>query len=293
MATNNGAGQVANAVNQSPVMNALQRQQMLEQARLVPPHIRKFIARQSLGSQVMKKQKNYYSAVRFPFTVAQVSAAPNAAATYRYTLAKKSLVAFSYGTGGEDMTAAGFPAGYRSNDADTNLVSRHDTGGSVVDIHGISLHLSETSDAFLAKLIWSECFADITLDGSTRYALLGRLGRISSPGGLYGSGESRAVVPGVGESVAHVGSMTNGMPHANNFYKLSDKIRWNPSSMVDSKFQVRFEIKRDVFFDVNSRAASPGVTEYAPPTQDGAIGTFVDIVVYLHTREITPRSKQQ
>ena len=86
--------------------------------------------------------------------------------------------------------------------------------------------------------------------------------------------------------------MTNGMPHADNFYRLSDKIQWNPASRKDSRFTLRIEVKRDITFDVTARAAAPGVTEYAPPTTDGAIGTFVDIVVYLHTREISPRSKQ-
>ena len=43
---------------------------------------------------------------------------------------------------------------------------------------------------------------------------------------------------------------------------------------------------------MTARAAAPGVTEYAPPTAEGAIGTFVDIVVYLHTREISARSNQ-
>jgi hypothetical protein len=282
----------SNGLNGMSAMSALQKQEMLKQAQLVPPQIRKFIARHALSSQVMKKQVNYYSVVRFPFSVVPIGSAPGVPGSFRYTLAKKLVTAFSYGNGGEDMTAAGFAANYRSNDADTNLVTRNDTGGAVVEIHGISLHLSETSDAFLAKLIWADAFADITLNGSVRHTLLGRLGRISSPGGLYGSGESRAVTPGAGESVAHVGSMTNGMPHANNYYKLADKIRWNPASMQDSKFQLRIEVKRDITFDVNSRAASPGVTDYSPPTTDGAIGTFVDIVVYLHTREISPRSKQ-
>ena len=288
MAGTNGVG---GAVGRSSAMSTLQKQEMLKQAQLVPPQLRRFIAKYALNSQVMKKQLNYYSVVRFPFSVVPIGSGPNPL-SFRYTLARKQVTAFSYGFGGDDMTAAGFPAGYRSNDADTNLVTRNDTGGATVEIHGISLHLTETSDAFLAKLIWAEAFADIALDGSVRHMLLGRLGRISSPGGLYGSGESRAVSPGVGESVAHVGSMTNGMPHANNFYKLSDKIRWNPASRKDSRFALRIEVKRDVTFDVNARTAAPGVTEYAPPTTEGAIGTFVDIVVYLNTREISARSDQ-
>lgn len=288
--TNAVAQQVAQSVQAKPAMDQINQLDLLAQAQQVHPTVRKFIARRALGSQVLKKQKNYYSTVRFPFTITQLD--PPNGTTFRYQLARKKVTAFSYGSG-DDMTTAGFPADFRANDADTNLITRYDTGGATVQIFGISLHLSETSDAFLAKLIWSECFADISLDGSQRYVLLGRLGRISSPGGLYGVGQSRATVPGVGESVANIGALTNGLPHQNNFYRLTDKIQWNPSSKVDSRFQIRFEVVRDIQFDVQSRVQSPGITAYTPPTKDGEFGTFVDITAYLHTRENIPRSKQQ
>ena len=133
---------------------------------------------------------------------------------------------------------------------------------------------------------------DITLDGSNRYTLLGRMGRIPSSGGLYGVGESFTTTPPLGAETAQVGTMTNGLPQANNFMRLSEKIRWNPSSKIDSKFQLRFEVVRDINFRVSTRAAAPGVAAYTPPTTQGAEGTFVDVVVYLQTQEILPRTLQ-
>jgi hypothetical protein len=284
---------VASAVKATPVMSKLHKDHMLRRAHSVDPEVRKFIARESLRSQVVRKQKSYYSAVRFPFDVAPVPVAAGASPTqWTYTLNKKKIIAFSYGIS-DDMTAAGFPQGYVASEAETNLISKGDTGGAVVEIHGISLHLDETSDAKLAKYLWSRTFVDITLDGSTRYVLLGRMGRLASPGGLYGAGQSFITPPGLTESVANVGVLTNGMPHANNFYKLNEKIRWNPSSKIDSKFQIRFEVTRDIQFTVGNRAAAPGVTEYDPPTNPGDEGTYVDVVVYLHTHEIAPRTTQQ
>jgi hypothetical protein len=283
---------VARAVNKAPVMNQLRNDEMLKRAHLVHPEVRKYIASKALGSQIVTKQKNYYSTIRFPFDVAATPVAAGQPTTeWTYSISRKKLTAFSYGIS-DDMTAAGFPQGYTASEAETNLISKGDTGGAVVEIYGISLHLDETSDAKLAKYVWSRTFVDITLDGSTRYVLLGRMGRITSPGGLYGAGESFVATPPLGASTATVAALTNGMPHAHNFYKLAEKIRWNPSSRIDSKFQLRFEVAHDISLKATLRPDAPGVAGFHPPTAAGQEGTYVDVVVYLHTREIVPRSKQ-
>jgi hypothetical protein len=261
---------------------------LLAHARHVDPAVRKFIAKHAIGSQLVRKQKNYYSTIRFPF---DVTAPTGQSSEWTYTLNRKKVIAFSYGIA-DDMTVAGFPKNYLATEAETNLISKGDTGGAVVEIHGISLHLDETSDATLAKALWSKTFVDITLDGSNRYVLLGRMGRITSPGGLYGAGDSFIVPPPLGASTAQVGVMTNGMPHANNYYKLAERIRWNPSSKIDSKFQVRFEVTRDLSFTVTERAESPGVAGFKPPSDAGKPGTYVDVVVYLHAHETMPRTLQ-
>jgi hypothetical protein len=287
------ANEIKNVLRLAPTIRTQAKDaHLLHKARQVPSDVRKFIANKAVRSQVVTKQKSYYSAVRFPFDVTPVQSPAGQPQTYQYSLQRKQVIAFSYGVS-EDMTSAGYPANYRATEAETNLITKGDTGGAVVEIYGISLHLDETSDAHLAKLIWSNVFADVTLDGTTRYALLGRLGRITSPGGLYGTGESRIVTPPLGASTASVGVLTNGMPTAHNFYKLTEKIRWNPSSMIDSKFQIRFETKRDIQVSATARPDGLGVASFAPPDTSGKIGTYVDVVVYLHTHEIMPRTLQQ
>jgi hypothetical protein len=269
-------------------MRSLKDQDLLKKARTVDPELRKFIARKALRSQVVRKQKSYYSTIRFPFTVTPVAGQPG---QFDFSLSKKKVVAFSYGVQ-DDATAAGFAKDFIATEAETNLIAKGDTGGATVEISGISLYLGETSDARLAKLIWANTFVDITLDGSNRYTLLGRMGRIPSSGGLYGVGDSFVQTPPLGQATAQVGALTNGLPQANNFMRLSEKIRWNPSSKIDSKFQLRFEVVRDINFRVISRAAAPGVAGFTPPTNTGDEGTFVDVVIYLQTQELLPRTLQ-
>lgn len=288
----NTINRIASSIQASP-MSQLKRQEMMKQVhQQVPPAMRRFIAREALRSQVASAKKQYYSTIRFPFSVTDLSQGLGQPAntTLEYKLAKNKLIAFSYGIS-DVATAAGFPDNFQPTDLETNLIIKGDTGGAIVEIHGLSLYLTETSDAHLARLIWASTFVDISLDGAQRYRLLGRMGRIAQGGGLYGVGQSYVTPPPLNQTVAQVGALTNGLPSQGNFMKL-ERIRWNPSSKVDSKFQLRFEIPRDITFRVSRRDAAPGVAAFQPPTQAGQEGTFVDVVCYLYTREIMPRSTQ-
>jgi hypothetical protein len=278
------------ALNQPSAMSALQRAEMLKKVQAtVPPEMRRFIAQEVLKRQYSKSSKQYYSTVRFAFNVSPVGGDPNTASAWEYKLARTNVIAFSYGNQ-DSAVAAGFAQDYQATDLDTNLVSKADTGGATVEIHGLSLYLSELADSYLAKLIWANTHVDISLDGSQRYKLLGRMGRIPQGGGLYGTGSSRVITPPVHSSEAPVGSLTNGVPAMGNFLKL-ERIRWNPASRIDSKFQLRFFTKQ-IDFTVQRRDAGPGVVLFEPPKQTGALGTYVDVVCYLHTREIVQRSNQ-
>jgi hypothetical protein len=274
-------------------MTQIQRQELLKEARAtVPPHIRRFIAQEAVRSQVANAKKQYYSTIRFAFNVEEVPPAqPGGPVTaWKYTLARDRLIAFSYGI--QDVaTSAGFADGYMPSELDTNLITKGDTGGATVEIHGLSLYLSETSDAHLARLIWANTFVDISLDGSNRYRLLGKMGRIPQGGGLYGAGQSLVAPPPLNASSAMVGTLTNGIPASGNYMKL-ERIRWNPSSKVDSKFQLRFFVPKPLSFTVSKRDAAPGTAPFQPPIKTGDEGTVVDVTCYLHTREIMPRSTQ-
>lgn len=270
-----------------------QRILMDEIQKAMPPHISNAIAKEALASQVVKKYKSFYSTVRFQF----VPSSPSAGVT-TYTLKSTTNMvrAFSYGIG-DDMVNAGFSqslTGYgAATKAETNLISKNDTNGAVVKVTGISLYLSETSDPALAKLVWANTFVDTTLDGVSEYLLIGRMGRIPAAGGLYGNGDSPVTTPALGAGMAQVSHVSNGMPTADNYHKLGEPIWWHPASKTDSKFQVRFQVVRDLTVTAAARAAGAGVTAYTPPANLGDPGTFVDVVVYLRAIEFTKRSKQQ
>ena len=85
----------------------------------MPPNVRKFIARRALRTQVVNKPgRQYYSAVRFQFDTA---ALPAPQVGVRYRLPAGLRAAFSYGVQ-EEAQAAGFPAGYRPSEVETNLI---------------------------------------------------------------------------------------------------------------------------------------------------------------------------
>jgi len=287
--------QLATAVTGvAPAGQILKNQDLLQASMLVPKDVRQFIARRSLRSQVSNRPgKQYYSTVRFQFLAAPE---PNVVPPtwVDYTLPQGQRVAFSYGVQ-DDASAAGFPQTFRPTECETNLITRSDTGGAIVKITGISFHLSATSDAGLAAHVFDNVFADISLDGSNRYMLLGRLDRVPQSGGLYGSGASLVTQPPLNTSIAQVGALTNGMPIATNFLKLPEPITWNPASRIDSRFQIRLNVVRPIAMPrANARigALPNGVAEYRPPAGTGDRGTYVDLIVYMHAREIAPRSAQ-
>jgi hypothetical protein len=266
---------------------------MDEIQKSMPPQISRAIAKSALDSQIVKKHKSIYSAVRFQFTPGTPAAGVT---TYTLKATSSKIRAFSYGIG-DDMGTAGFSstlAGFgQATEAETNLISKNDTNGAVIKVTGVSLYLSETSDAALAKLVWANTFVDTTLDGVNQYLLIGRMGRIPSAGGLYGNGDSLVTQPGLTSQAAQVGVVSNGMPQANNFLRLGEPIWWHPASKTDSKFQIRFQVVRDLSIQAASRTGAAGVTAYTPPANLGDPGTFVDVVVYLQCTEYMKRSKQQ
>src|SRR5262249_44804038 len=81
-------------LNVTSQMRTLKDQELLKKARSIDPTLRKFIARKALRSQIVRKQKSYYSTIRFPFTVTAVAGQPG---QFDFSLSKKKVVAFSYG----------------------------------------------------------------------------------------------------------------------------------------------------------------------------------------------------
>ncbi len=272
--------------------SALKQRVLLDEIQKnVPSQVSSAIAREAINSQIVRKSKSYYSAVRFQFQPSTNAQNPNEV-TYTMKSGTK-LRAFSYGLG-DTMETAGFGKDFGiATEADTNLIGRGDTNGAVVKIVGVSLYLAETSDARLTKLVWANTFVDTTLDGVKEHMLIGRMGRIPAAGGLYGSGDSLVVTPSLAANSAQVGAMTNGIPQSTNFLKLGEPIWWHSAGRTDSRFQVRFQVARDMKWTATARPASPGIEEFKPPTTPGDEGTYVDVITYLQTWEYKKRSKQE
>lgn len=258
--------------------------------RRVPKLARQGLAKAAIGSQIVRKQKLYYSTVRFQFTV-------TGAGPYTYTLAAGTRVnAFSYGKG-DSLVGAGFPAAFgNATEAETNLQGKGDTAGATVTIYGLSLAIDEDGvDAALVRAVWKNTFVDVTLNGSDRYVLIGKPGRIPASGGLFGGGPTLIETPPATQSQKDsVGTLVNGFPDQSNFLRLAEPLKWFPTGQIDSRFQVRFETARAIVKTATARAAvdADTIVAFAPPTTTGDPYTFVDVTTYLHTVEMAPRSIQ-
>lgn len=254
-------------------------------ARGMTPQQRAAYGASVIASQILEKQKKYYSAVRFQFTVAAGVA----------TLNPGQVNAFSYGVG-DVPTLAGFDASFgKSTEAETNMVTKGNTMGAQVQIYGMGFYLGETSDAWLTKLIFANTSADITLNGVDRYALIGKPGIVPGGGGLSGLGQTWAIDPNQNSDIALVGTTTNGVAHTEDFYRLPSPLTWYPLGATEANFQIRFTVQRALSWTYPAaRVASAGITAYTPPANatPGALGSYVDLTVYLWTTESQPRSQQ-
>jgi hypothetical protein len=268
---------------------ALKRAMQLQHIKqTVPAASRRAIMEAALSSQTVQKQRNFYSTLRFAWTTT------GAVDPVVYSLAAGRRVAFSYGVGETDPAQSGFVSYGSMTELETNVQQKNDTGGAIVQIYGLSIQIGELSDADLVKQLFASAYADITLNGVDRYVLLGRLSRIPGAGGLYGVGETRVQTPGIQEVTGRTTALTNGIPDASNFLKLAEPLTWHPVGHNESRFGVRIDIPRAL---THSTAVRPAIANYqaayTPPSALNARGTYVDLIVNLHTIESMPRSTQQ
>lgn len=228
---------------------------------------------------------NYYSVVRF-------QAAVNVAApTTTLTFAPGELRPFSYRIG-DLLTTAGFDAGVgNATDCETNLVKAGETvAGEQLAVCGISIMPSSITDIGLWKQLASNVSCTISMDGDAQRYRLGRIDMIPGSGGTFGSGISPTVLPGLTESVATDSSFSNGWPTVDNYYPFPQPLWWTPSGETDSNFNVILKLVRQLVIVETGRAAATGVAPYTPPTAVSQFGTFVDMMVRLHSEQLAPRS---
>lgn len=241
------------------------------------------------GPQVTVLTYPYWSMVRWSPTIAA-----NAA-----TLDTAERRAFGYASG-SGGTIAGFAATYAITGAETNLSQPGQTrDGADVYIWGISAHLEPNSDPRLAQEVWRRCLVSLNLGGNTTIPL-GKLAMFPQAGGLSGSGNSGLVIPeapkygkGVdGGAGADYGFVTNGLPTAQDYFKLPAPIKWSGVGIgADATFSLSCTLQSAPSVTLAaSRAAAAGVGGYTQPTTANSVDQGVDVTFQLICVSVARRS---
>lgn len=240
--------------------------------------------------QWFKLWNTYYSIVRFQAVVAV------SAPTTTLTFAVQEQRPFNYRIG-DNLGQAGFdPSFGNATEAETNLVKANETiAGEQLSVFGISLMNSSVTDIGLWKRLIASMSVSISMDGGAQNYKLGRPDMIPSSGGTFGGGYTPTVVPPLNASLAVDNSFSNGWPTIDNFYPFPQPLIWSPSGATDSNFQIVLKLVRQQTFIETARAADTenGVAPFTPPTSVNDFGTFIDIMVRLHSKQTAGRSVNQ
>jgi hypothetical protein len=231
----------------------------------------------------------YYSIVRFQAAVSV--AAPITTLTFP---AGTELRAFSYRIN-DPLTSAGFDASFgNATEADTNLVTAGQTiAGELVKVNGLSLMPSGITDIGLWQQVEANVSVVISMNGDSQRFKFGRMMMVPGAGGTFGAGTTSTTPPPLDSAFTTASGFSNGWPDIANFYPFPMPMIWSPSGETDSNFTVVLKLVRQVVVVETARAAAAGVQAFAPPTAVGQIGTFVDVMVRLHSDQTSPRSVNQ
>jgi hypothetical protein len=244
---------------------------------------------QDQPATVTKLWNTYYSIVRFQAAVSVAS--PVTTLTFA---AGTELRAFSYKIG-DALTTAGFDVSVgNATEADTNLVNAGATiAGELVKVNGCSLMPSQITDIELFKSLEANMSVAISMNGDAQRYRLGRMMMLPGAGGVMGGGPTTAITPNLGNAVELSQGWSNGWPDIANFFPFPMPMIWSPSGETDSNFNLVLKLWRQVVWVETARAAASGVNAYTPPTAVGQFGTFVDVMVRLHSEQTAPRSVNQ
>lgn len=231
---------------------------------------------------------NYYSVVRFQSQVSVVGAVT----TLTFPVAE--LRPFSYRIN-DPLVNAGFdPTFGPATDAETNLVKAGETtGGEQLLVDGISLFASSVTDIGVWKQLIANISVKISMDGDARQWRLGRPDMVPSSGGTFGSGQTTTLLPDLAQSTKPDSGFSNGWPVFDNYYPFPQPILWTPGGETDSNFNIVLKQVRQIVIVETARAAAAGIAPFTPPTAAGQFGSFIDIMVRLHSEQVAPRSVNQ
>lgn len=254
-------------------------------------------ARRQMEAQAYEIPFPYFSTVKL---VARTNAAGNA-----YELARGTVVtAFSYGRG-QSKDPAGFTAEDGvATEADTNLTNAGQTiSGEQVNIRGMACQVLPRSldvapagsppaviapaDANFLGALCESLSVELSLNGGRETFQLGTLGMVPGAGGIYGGGQPSSVPPGLAQNQP-ISELfpSNGMPMANNNFRVPNGITWKNQGQRDSQLSIIFRNTRAISIPKPAdRDAGTGITAWtAPPILAVTIKTFLDGLV------VSPRS---
>lgn len=220
----------------------------------------------------------------FPYyTTIFVNPTISGASPTTYSLPAGTLLrGLSYGIG-DSMLSAGALAAFRTaTNLETNMVQRQQTNGDDFEIHGISIEASPDSDQYIVEQFLSNAAVEIGREGDTKRQNLGPAYLIPGAGGLYGQGHTDLIEPPQNSSFVMRGSVTAGLPAAQNFMAIPNKILWKGGSGPDSTLGLVFTLQNALSFTRTARASGTGITAWTPPTVAGSQGTFAKLLVRLH-----------
>jgi hypothetical protein len=265
---------------------------MLQQLAATNPKLREMMAKLSVDGQRTILPIPYWS-------VAEWSATPAAGAI---TIGTERRAFFQYQQG-QDMSVAG-AAGRIATYADTNLQRAGETlSNADVYIYGICLEIEPGSEPLILQALFADSFLDISTDGQNSIRI-GTPAMFPSAGGMYGEGQSNAVLPSVnlsGQLDAGPGQpygfLSNGNPIAGSFLRFPEPFIWGGLGQggADASLSIGMTLTRatTITFPAARAAGAAGVAPgaYTPPTALRDPGTFARIRCRLVSKSVNRRSK--
>lgn len=262
----------------------------------LPPEVRAAIVAAGLKDARAVLPVPYWSTCRFSATVA---------ANVATLTANVQRKAFQYQIG-QAPTVAGFATTDTAQPCDTNLLQAGQTlDNADVWIYGLALELCNNSEPALAALIWRQCLVELSLNGNTSIKL-GTPAMFPSAGGLYGFGQSNAVLPAAqntgmgadGGPGSAFGFAQNGNPMGGNYCRFPQPFKWCGigTGGADAQLSVILTTNRDITLALAATRAAvaggantSGTGAWTQPAT-GGIGTIVDVRVRLISVSVARRS---
>jgi hypothetical protein len=269
----------------------------------VPANARAAIGDAALASQRVRLSEPYYSACSFEFAAAQPGGAGTA---ITYSLAQgKQATAFAYGLN-NNPAAGGFAAFAAAGiNAGLDMTNIREPGkpnaGETVLVYGISVQPWEDSDAWLAKLIWTNVSCFRLMNGGKQRVEMGRLSLMPGAGGLQGTGRSFVVQPASNRTTDfEPGALSNGLTGRDNFYTFAEPWYWRPAGNTDTDLNIVFNVERPIAWTTTPVAANTPAGGFnlayappAPPLTGAPLGTYVRFSVLLWSLQDSGRSVNQ